>query len=442
MNGTFLRNGRVYSANGHRRRTAWLDILRLATPGIGLKRWMLLGALGMLMCLLGLVYVFVEFVTLRPPDMLPSFLEGVILLCGGGLVIYFAMFGLYRSVGPLILDSPAIDSIASTIYTRRSLARGPRIVAIGGGTGQSVLLRGLKAHTDNLTAIVTVGDDGGSSGRLREELGVLPPGDFRNCLVAMSDAEPLVEELFQYRFEEGDCLKGHSFGNLFIAAMTSVTDSFDKALVESSRVLAVHGKVVPATMANLRLSVKQKSGDVIHGESNVAMSQGGIDRLMIDPPDASAHPMAIEALREAQVIVIGPGSLYTSILPNLMVGGISEAIRASSATKIYISNIATQQGETEGYSVRDHHAALTKHTITDIVDHVIANDNPRELGPNFYGTPVCHDGDMLKGARLHLTDLTDATHPVRHDPEKLARSIMAVYHESSKARSLIRLAMN
>ena len=442
MNGRFQRNGSAYSANGNRRGTAWLDILRLATPGVGLKRWMLLGALGMLMCFLGLAYVFIELVTLRLPDMLPLFLEGLLLLCGGGFVIYLALFGLYRSVGPLLLNSPAIDSIANTIYTRRSLARGPRIVAIGGGTGLSVLLRGLKAHTDNLTAIVTVGDDGGSSGRLREELGVLPPGDFRNCLVAMSDAESLVAELFQYRFDQGSCLKGHSFGNLFIAAMTSVTKSFDSALVESSRVLAVHGRIIPATMANLRLSVKLKSGDVIFGESNVAEASGGIERLMIDPPDAAAHSMAVEALKEAQLIVIGPGSLYTSILPNLMVKGIQEAIRESSGTKVYVTNIATQQGETEGYSVIDHYLTLTEHTDHDIVDNVIANSNPQELGPDFFGAPVRYYGEQLDAARIHLRDLADDCHPVRHDSVKLASAIMDVYHGVGKQRALIKLGLS
>lgn len=442
MNGSFQRNGSVYSANGHQRDSSWLDILRLATPGVGLKRWMLLGAAGMLLCLLGLAYVFVELVTLRPPDLLPMYLEGILLLCGGGLTIYLALFGLYRSVGPLILDSPSIDSIANTIYTRRSLARGPRIVAIGGGTGLSVLLRGLKAHTDNLTAIVTVGDDGGSSGRLREELGVLPPGDFRNCLVAMSDAESLVAELFQYRFEQGSCLKGHSFGNLFIAAMTSVTGSFDKALLESSRVLAVHGRIIPATMANLRLSVKLRTGETIHGESRVADARGGIDRLMIDPPDAAAHKMAVEALMNAQLIVIGPGSLYTSILPNLMVKGIADAIHASQARKVFVTNIATQQGETDGYSIIDHYEALTSHTFPSIVDYVVANDNPRELGSEFYGSPVRYHGESLNGASLHLEDLTDDSHPVRHHSEKLARTIMDVYHGDSKPKSLIRLGMS
>ena len=441
MNGSFQRNGSAYSANGHRRDSSWLGILKLATPGIGLKRWMLLGALGMLLCIFGLAYVFIELITLRPPDLLPMYLEGILLLCGGGLVIYLALFGLYRSVGPLILDSPSIDSIANTIYTRRSLARGPRIVAIGGGTGLSVLLRGLKAHTDNLTAIVTVGDDGGSSGRLREELGVLPPGDFRNCLVAMSDAESLVAELFQYRFEQGSCLKGHSFGNLFIAAMTSVTGRFDKALLESSRVLAVHGRIIPATMANLRLSVKLRTGETIHGESRVAESHGGIEHLMIHPPDASAHKMAVEALKEAQLIVIGPGSLYTSILPNLVVKGIRDAISASRARKVFVTNIATQQGETDGYSVIDHYEALTSHTFPGIVDYVVANDNPRELGPEFYGSPVRHQGESLNGACLHLEDLTDDSHPVRHHSEKLASTIMDVYHGDAKPKSLIRLGM-
>ena len=212
----------------------------------------------------------------------------------------------------------------------------------------------------------------------------------------MSDAESLVAELFQYRFEEGSCLKGHSFGNLFIAAMTSVTGRFDKALLESSRVLAVHGRIIPATMANLRLSVKLRTGETIHGESRVAESRGGIERLMINPPDASAHKMAVEALQEAQLIVIGPGSLYTSILPNLMVKGIKEAISASRARKVYVTNIATQQGETDGYSVIDHYEALTSHTFPGIVDYVVANNNPRDLGPEFYGSPVRYQGRIIE----------------------------------------------
>lgn len=428
-------NGR----NGNPSQTTWTALLKLCVPGIGLKRWLLLGAAGISVCSIGLAYIVRKVFALGLPDFLPGFWEGAFLLGMGVLLILLASYGLFRSIAPLLLASPSIDGLANTIYTRRALGRGPRIVTIGGGTGLSVLLRGIKAHTDNLTAIVTVGDDGGSSGRLRRELGVLPPGDFRNCLVAMSDAEPLVTELFQYRFVQGDGLEGHSFGNLFIAAMTNVTDSFEQALYESSRVLAVHGHIVPATIANLTLIAKLSDGSLVKGETNISEAGGEIDELLIDPPNAAAHPLAIQAIQEAQVIIIGPGSLYTSLLPNLMVSGIAEAIQDSNATKIYVCNVATQKGETEGYSVIDHHEALKRHTSPDIVNHVVANETPVELGPEFFGTPVVHDGQSLDNARLVLADLTSVEHPVRHDSEKLARIIMDVYHRGNKVKSLFKL---
>jgi len=427
--------------NGHQQQSTWSGLLKLCIPGIGLKRWLLLGAAGISVCSIGLAYIIRKVFALGLPDFLPGYLEGSFLLGMGILLILLASYGLYRSVAPLLLASPSIDGLANTIYTRRALGRGPRIVTIGGGTGLSVLLRGLKVHTDNLTAIVSVGDDGGSSGRLRRELGILPPGDFRNCLVAMSDAEPLVTELFQYRFKQGNGLEGHSFGNLFIAAMTNVTDSFEQALYESSRVLAVHGQIVPATTANLRLSAKLSDGTLVQGESNISEAGGEIDEFFIDPPEAEAHPLAMQAIREAQIIVIGPGSLYTSILPNLMVSGMADAIRDTEATKIYICNVATQRGETEGYSVIDHHEVLKRHTSPDIVNYVVANDTPVELGSEFYGTPVIHDGQSLKNARLELADLTSVEHPVRHDSEKLARVIMAVYHRGNKLKSLLKLGV-
>jgi uncharacterized cofD-like protein len=272
-------------------------------------------------------------------------------------------------------------------------------------------------------------------------MGVLPPGDFRNCLVAMSEAESLVTELFQYRFDQGNGLKGHSFGNLFLVAMTNITKSFDQALYESSRVLAVHGQIVPATLANLSLSARMKDGVAVRGESKITEHGGEIERLFIDPANAEAYPLAVEAIQNAQLIVIGPGSLYTSILPNLLVPGISDAIKNAAAPRIYVCNVATQKGETDGYFVADHLDALQRHTFQGIVDYVIANSDPVELGPEFLGRPVEHDGRPLRQVKLELTDLTDPEHPVRHDSEKLARIIMDVYHRERKAKPLSKLAV-
>ena len=419
----------------------WGRLLRLLHPGLNLKRWLLVGAAGIAVCSVGLAYLLRKLFALTFPDFLPSYTEGVLLVVIGVGVILLAAYGLYRSIGPLVLASGTIDSLADTIYVRRSRVRGPRVVAIGGGTGLSVLLRGLKAHTDNLTAIITVADDGGSSGRLRRELGVLPPGDFRNCLVAMSESESLLTDLFQYRFDQGDGLKGHSFGNLFIVAMNSVTNSFEQALSESSKVLAVHGQIVPATIANLSLSAVLKDGTRVIGESSITERGGEIERLLIDPADAEAYPPAVKAIEEAQLIVIGPGSLYTSILPDLLVAGIAGALRDTTATKIYVCNVATQRGETEGYSVADHVEALYKHTFPSIVDYVVANDNPVELGPSFMGESVADHGAPLRHATLELADLIDPTHPVRHDSDKLARVVLDLYRREPRSQSPAKVAI-
>ncbi|MYD50963.1 MAG: YvcK family protein [Dehalococcoidia bacterium] len=293
----------------------------------------------------------------------------------------------------------------------------------------SVLLRGLKEHTDNISAIVTVGDDGGSSGRLRENFGVLPPGDFRNCLIALSDDETLVRDLFQYRFDRGEGLEGHSFGNLFIAAMTDITGNFEAALEEFSRVLAVHGRVIPATNESLHLSAKLFDGTVVDGESNIGNNGGVIQEMMIRPHDAAAVPAAIEAILDAEMIVIGPGSLYTSILPNLLVKGIAEAVLNTEAQKLYICNVATEQGETISYTVADHVTALQKHTGRTLVDYVVANSGIAELGPPFKGRLVQLDGQGLDHATLVTADLIDSDFPVRHDSSKLADCILDVYHK-------------
>ena len=308
----------------------------------------------------------------------------------GVTLVLLAVYGLYRSIGPLLLPSPGVGSLTDAIYTRRYRGRGPKVVAIGGGTGLSVLLRGLKDHTDNISAIVTVADDGGSSGRLREQLGLLPPGDIRNCLVAMSESEALVHELFQHRFSKGEGLEGHSFGNLFIAAMTDVTGSFDKAIQESSRVLAVRGSVIPATMGNITLSARMVDGSYVSGESRISEQRQG-DRPRHDSAGGrrGARDGAPSHRRRCSSCSIGPGSLYTSILPNLLVTGhLHPRYATPSAAKVYIANVANEKGETEGYTLSDHVEALRAHTFTGIADYVIANEEPPEAGGGAHGEPV------------------------------------------------------
>ena len=414
--------------------------LKLLYPGMGIKRWLLVGAMGIAVTSIGVAFMLRKLFALRFPNFLPSYFEGIVLLAGGLIVILLAIYGLYRSIGPLILASNTIDGLADTIYTRRSRGRGPRIVTIGGGTGLSVLLRGLKAYTDNLTAIITVADDGGSSGRLRRELAVLPPGDFRNCLVAMSESEPLLAELFQYRFDQGDGLKGHSFGNLFIVAMTNVTDSFQQALQESSKVLAVQGQIVPATVENLGLSARLKDGGTVRGESRIGEHGDRIQEISVEPANPEAYPPAVEAVEQADLIVIGPGSLYTSVLPNLLVPGIGHAMEAAKALKVYVCNVATQVGETNGYSLEDHVRALQAHTFQGVADYVLANSNTTDLGPEFMGGPVNSDGSPIAHAILMQADLVDPSHAVRHDAEKLAEAITAIYQRGRRRTARAKLA--
>ena len=428
MNGDGSLNGASQSARPIR--SWWARAVRLCRPGMGLKRWLLIGALGIAVSSIGFAFLLRKLFELRFPDFLPSYFEGILLVGGGAAVILLAIYGLYRSIAPLIREAANIDSLADTIYTRRSRVRGPRIVAIGGGTGLSVLLRGLKAHTDNMTAIISVADDGGSSGRLRRELGVLPPGDFRNCLVAMSESETLLTDLFQYRFDGGDGLKGHSFGNLFLVAMSSVADSFERALLESSRVLAVHGQIVPATVANLKLSARMRDGATVSGESNITGRGGQVDRLVIEPEDAEAFPPAVEAIEQAQMVVMGPGSLYTSILPNLLVPGIAQALKKTKAPKVYVCNVATEKGETDEFGVADHVDVLEEHMFPGVADYVIANSSPRDLGPQFSGQPVVVGRRPLRHAKLELADVADRDHRVRHDPARLARAIVDIFARS------------
>ena len=307
-----------------------------------------------------------------------------------------------------------------------------KVVAIGGGTGLSTLLRGLKRHPDlSITAIVSIADDGGSSGRLRSELDMPPPGDIRNCIVALADTEPLLEKLFQHRFgAEGSSLHGHSFGNLFLAAMTEMTGSFEEAVAEVSRVLAVRGQVVPTTLEKVTLCAEMSDGAFVCGESNITDAPGAIRTLQLQGHPV-ANPAAVSAILDADLIILGPGSLYTSVLPNLLVDGIAEAVRATAGDVVYVCNVATQRGETDGYSVADHVSALADHVGIDVVDAVMVNSNCSQAGrikPEWgVETVRLGDPDGVPGQPeiLHR-DLVGPATPLRHDPDKLADALAAL----------------
>jgi uncharacterized cofD-like protein len=335
------------------------------------------------------------------------------------------------------------------IYQKRFLARGPRIAVLGGGTGLSTLLRGLKQHTSNITAVVTVADDGGSSGRLRESLGIPAVGDIRNCIVALADAEPLMGQLLQYRFpgEEIDSLAGHTIGNLLLAAMTSVqNDDFEEGVRQMNRVLAVRGQVVPATATAVTLHASLVDGSEVTGQSEIAKSTG-IDRVWLTPGDVAACEDARKAIAEAEMIVIGPGSLYTSILPSLLLPELTEAIRASQAIRVFVCNVATQPGETQGYDLADHLSAIERHTSPGLLDVVLANNQFGARRPGTYAAepvrlrwPPAAAWPSASTPRLVLDDVVDADNAHHHDPAHLAAAIMKIYERESFARRRSRAA--
>jgi len=323
------------------------------------------------------------------------------------------------------------DEIGQIIYDVRRRARKLRVVCIGGGTGLSTLLRGLKGFNLKITAVVTVSDDGGSSGRLRQELGILPPGDIRNCILALAEAEPLMKQLFQYRFEKGHQLAGHSFGNLFIAAMTEVSGDFEEAVRQFSRILNVRGQVLPSTLSNVELEAEMEDGRRIRGESNISGAKGRIKRVYLIPHDARPVPEAVTAISEADVVVIGPGSLYTSILPGLLVSGIAQAVRKTRAVRVFVVNVMTQPGETDGFSASDHVDALTEHLGPGMVDWVLLNGRrpPEEVLAKYRAQgahPVIPDTARMRHRAYAVfeADLLDSGDLARHDPEKLARAII------------------
>ncbi len=424
--------------------------LRWLLPGLGLKRWVFLSVLGVFMIGLsislavrGNLYATVELWLLRYISYSAEvFFWGpwatmVLLLVLGGAL---AMGGVYRVVRAVLetLAGP-YEGKAEAYYERRNLVRGPKVVAVGGGTGIPTLLRGMKSYTSNITAVVTVADDGGSSGRLRSEFGILPPGDIRNCLVALADTEPLMEKLFQHRFEQGNGLAGHPFGNLFILAMSEATGNFYDAVRACSQVLAIRGRVMPSTLDQVILKAQLSDGRVVEGESQLGRSGVPIGRVFLESV-AHGDPIrplgdALEAIEQADVIVLGPGSLYTSIIPNLMVPGLADAIRNSSALKIYVCNVMTEPGETESYSVSQHVKALVDHAGYGIINVCVVNNHPiseqlRQKYLEQHSIPVPVDVKECNrlGVDVVQADLLDPHREyVRHDPEKLARLIGKVF---------------
>jgi uncharacterized cofD-like protein len=415
-------------------------------PGMHLKRWLVLVLLGIMILGLGGAVLLLDIYRGRELDEVPIFfyltgawldrpVRAAILGGIGILLTVLGIWGLMRSiVSPLVMRG---DSVMEVIYTKRYLARGPRIVAIGGGTGLSTLLRGLKGYSANITAVVTVADDGGSSGRLRQQLGIVPPGDIRNCIAALADAEPLMTQLMQYRFPAGSGLDDHAFGNLFIAAMTAITGDFEDAVRESNRVLAVRGQVLPATTVPLNLSARLASGRLLNGQVSMASAEEPIEQVFIEPADVRANPEAIERILEADMIVMGPGSLFSSVLPNLLISDIRDAIGAATGLKVYVCNVATQPGETGDFTASGHLRALFAHVGDDLVDYVLLNRNLRARQPEgWLGQAVEVDERRLEEMHVVIVeeDVIDPNNAHRHDPAKLATALMRLQQEDRVER--------
>ncbi|MBI2323200.1 MAG: YvcK family protein [Chloroflexi bacterium] len=412
-------------------------------PGMHVKRWLLLLMFGIVVIGLGIDYVlrelydsvtfpdFVYYVTLQ---FLPRFVRAALFFAVGVGTIALAIARLNSSLLSPFLTSAQDLSLVDRVYRHHMLRRGPKIVAVGGGTGLSTLLRGLKQYTGNLTAIVTMADDGGSSGRLRRELGVPPPGDFRQCLAALADAEPLMSRLLQHRFTEGMGLGGHSFGNLFIVAMAEVTGTFERAIHESCRVLAVRGQVLPSTLADVTLCAEFEGDEHIAGESRIGEVGKPIRRAYLRPEHPPAYPEAVRAVRDADLIVIGPGSLYTSILPNLLVQEIARTVKASSALKVYVCNVATQRGETENYRVIDHVQALEHQLGEGLFQYVVVNSNLPARTPDVQ--PVVLSGEEAERYHVVEADVADPQHPRMHQPLKLAQALMRLYYDRASGSGL------
>lgn len=411
---------------------SWIRSLKLwLIIGIGVKRWIVMLGIGTLFLGGGLVYLIlwlyqsgvisIRLFRLVALSSLPDGLRIGFLLLAGGLLMLIGVVQLGRSlVAPF--RRPGED-VGDVLLRYRQRNRGPRIVTIGGGTGMPELLRGLKHYTNNITAIVTVADDGGSSGRLRRELGVLPPGDFRNNIAALARDEELMTGLMQYRFGEAvdadvpSQLKGHPLGNLLIAALTGLTGSFDEALYSMNRVLAMRGRVLPSTLDNVTLVAHVRTDDGVQrvvGESEIPHIPGKIEQVMLEPQRVRAYPPALRAILQADMIVMGPGSLYTSVIPNLLVRDLVSALEQARGKRVYVCNSAPQKGETDGYTLSDHVAAITRHTSKKVIQIAVAHK----------GSSV--QVDEVENVRVISADLASQKRSDRHDGAKVAALLVGL----------------
>ena len=426
-----------------------MHLIKWLYPGMKFKRWFLLFAAGVMLVSLGLALVFnykyldaieeaifqAVYLWKGTYDYSITTFIGILVVILGTVLMLAATRYTIRSVIMVLLPDNS-DRLVDIIYEKRRLGKGPNVTVVGGGHGLSVLLRGIKAATSNVTAVVTVADDGGSSGRLREEFGIIPPGDLRNCLVALADTEPLMEKLFQYRFKGKSELAGHSFGNLFIAAMNEVTGDMEQALQESSKVLAVKGQVLPASKDHVRLDAIMEDGTIVEGESQIPEVHKKIHRVRLFPEHVQPVQSALDALKNADAIILGPGSLYTSIMPNLLVDGVAEAIRKSKAIKIYICNVMSQPGETDGYTASMHAKAIIDHGGKGIIDYMLVNDSPISpemqefyAGKGAYPVEVDEEAINALGVGFVKADIINELELIRHDPDKLSKAVMnMVYH--------------
>lgn len=425
-------------------------LVRWLYPGMRVKRWLLIAVCGILLVSLGmslilsvpsirgfyvlwrhLVFTFFGRYSL-------AVLFGFAWIVGGVILIVWGLQRMNRSIISVLAPDRERD-LVEAIFRNRQLTRGPHIVAIGGGHGLYTLLHGLKEYTANITAVVTVFDDGGSSGRIRQDMGVLPPGDIRNCLIALADTEPLMRELFQYRFGEDNELGGHNFGNLFIAALTQVTGDFQRAILESSRVLAVRGRVLPTTLENVLLKAECTDGSIVSGESNVGSCGKRIRRIFLDPPSVPTTPEVIRAIEEADLIVLGPGSLYTSVLCNLAVEEVRQAILRSRAPLVFVCNVTTQPGETDGYTFADHLEAVFQFLPKERVNYVLVNgekpggemlERLTQLGAE----PVLAEGNEWDfPGKVLEAPLLSPEYPTRHDSGRLAQALAGILLEEKSS---------